>query len=479
VLDHNYQFGDSFTWSGLEGHEMKFGGDLRLLNSHPNFSLFPTGFDYFDSFGFAQTSDWRLYYGSGGTYIPGAYNYTGGSDVADLLLGLPQSVDMGLQLTKPHTQSWNLDFYAQDSFRVNPRLTLNYGLRYEYQDPWVETNNYLSNYDVASGNILIAGRGSATRSLIGPRKDDFSPRFGFAYMIDTKTVVRAGMAIFFSPENDGREDILTKNPPFANQAAYSNYPPDGPAAPLPASPWEYQLDTGVARSTAINIPSSGFIVPSTLADGSLVTTYSVNPKIKTGTTGSYNFSVQRQLSPTTSVDVALVGSLSHHLPYEVGDINADPADNLDDLLTTSLGKIQYLTDSGSSNFTSLQVKLTRQASKNVSFLASYTYSHSLDNGPAPFNLGHINNDSPQNPYNLHSEWASADSDLRHNFILSGSWNLPIGRGQAVGSNWGQITNTILGGWRYSPILIMRTGNPVNVVRATNPNSVLPGLRARM
>jgi hypothetical protein len=469
VLDQNYQITDSFTWSGLPRHEFKFGQDLRLMNSHPNFSLFPTGFDYFDSFGYAETSN--FYY----TYISGAYNWAGGSDLADLVLGLPTDVYIGLQLTNPHTKSWNLDYYAQDAFKVTPRLTINYGLRYEYQNPWTEANNYMSNYDIASGNILLAGRAGASNGLVQARKDQFSPRFGFAFILEPKTVVRGGMAIFFSPENDGREDFLTKNAPWAEQASYTDWVYNGPAAPPPATPWEYQLDTGVPRSTAINVPSSGVIVPSTIPNGALETTYAVNPTIKTGTTGSYNLAVQHQLSRTTAIDVSAVGSLSHHLSYEVGDINANPATQSDGLINGSLGKIQYLTDSGASNYTALQVKVTRQASKDLTFLTSYTYSHSLDNGPAPFNLG-SNNDSPQNPYNLRSEWASADSDMRHNLVLSGSFTLPFGKGQAIGSNWGSVANAIVGGWRYSPVFRMQSGNPVNVIRGTNPNSGLPGLR---
>jgi Carboxypeptidase regulatory-like domain len=469
VKDQNYQFTDAFTWSGIARHDIKFGADLRLLNSHPNFSLFPTGFDYFGSFGYAETSN--FYY----TYIPGAYNWAGGSDLADLVLGLPTDVDMGLQLTDPHTASWNLDFYAQDSFKITPKLTMNYGLRYEFQDPWTEANNNISNYDVASGNIFLAGRAGASASLMQARKNNFSPRLGFAYSIDPKTVVRAGVAIFYSPENDGREDILTQNYPFARQASYTNWVYYGPSSG-PSAPWQYVLDTGVARSTTIDIPASGVIDPSTIPNGSLETTYSINPKMKTGTTGSYNLAVQRQLNRTTTLDVAAVGSLSHRLSYEVGDINANPATDTDGLINPFLGKIQYLTDAGASNFTSLQVKVSRQASNSLSYLASYTYSHSLDNGPAPFNLGHINNDAPQNPYNLNSEWASSDTDLRHNFVLSGVYILPFGRGQAIGSHWGTVTNAILGGWHFSPVFIMRTGNPVNVIRATNPNSVLPGLR---
>jgi hypothetical protein len=337
----------------------------------------------------------------------------------------------------------------------------------------------MSNFDIKSGNILLAGRAGASRSLVESRKDDVSPRFGFALVLDPKTVLRAGGAIFYSPENDGREDFLSQNTPFANQASYTNWVYNGPAAAPPGSPWQYQLDTGEPRSTAINIPASGIIVPSLVVNGNLETTYAVNPKIKTGTTGSYNLSAQRQLTRSISLDAAWVGSISKHLSYAVGDINANPIDstnNFDNRLTAGLGKIQYLSDGGFSNFNSLQVKVTKQTSRNTAFLASYTWSHSLDNGPAPFNLGHINNDNPQNPYNLKPEYASSDSDLRQNFVFSGSYNLPFGTGRAVGSSWGPVASAILGGWRFSPIATAHTGTPINVIRGTNPASILPGLR---
>jgi hypothetical protein len=122
------------------------------------------------------------------------------------------------------------------------------------------------------------------------------------------------------------------------------------------------------------------------------------------------------------------------------------------------------------------VKLTQQLSRNTSFLASYTWSHSLDNGPAPFNLGHINNDQPQNPYDLKAEYASSDTDLRHNFVFSGVYNLPFGKGQRFGPTWGPVMNAIFGGWRYSPIATLHSGTPVNVVTGADPNSAEAGLR---
>ncbi len=473
VNDQNYQITDSFTWT-KNTHEFKFGGDLRLLNSHPNFSLFPTGFDYFDSFGYAETAN--FYY----TYIDNAYNWAGGSDLADLVLGLPTDVYIGLQLTNPHTKSWNLDYYAQDTFRVTPRITLNYGLRYEFQDPWTEAHNDISNYDLKSGNILVAGRGGNSDSLLLPRKDDLSPRFGFDFQLDPKTVLRGGGAFFFSPENDGREDILTQNYPFARQAAYTDWVFDGPCTTCASAPWEYVLDTGVARSTTISLPASGgAIVPSTVVNGNLETTYAINPKMKTGTTASFSLTFQEQLTRSTSFELGWVGSFSRHLSYEIGDINANPANSansFNNLLTTDLGSIQYLTDSGISSYNGMQMKVTKQTSRNTSFLLSYTWSHSLDNGPAPFNLGHVNSDEPQNPYNLKDEYASGDFDERHNLVFSGAFVLPVGKGQRWGSNWGRIPDAILGGWRYSPILFAHSGTPVNITRNTNPDSILPGLR---
>ncbi len=88
----------------------------------------------------------------------------------------------------------------------------------------------------------------------------------------------------------------------------------------------------------------------------------------------------------------------------------------------------------------------------------------------------MNNDEPQNPYDLKAEYANGDFDERNNLVFSGAFILPVGKGQRWGSNWGGVANAILGGWRYSPIFIGHSGTPVNIIRGTNPASILPGLR---
>ena len=482
VLDENYEIDDGITWTGVPRHQFKFGTQIRILNSHPNFSLFPTGFDYFGSFGSAMTSAnayWGYYYCADPSWcVDKGYNWLGGSDVADLVLGLPLDVYMGLQLTDPHSKSWNMSFYAQDTYKITPQLTMNYGLRFEYQNPWTEANNYMSNYDLASGNIVLAGRNGVSNGIITPRKNDYSPRMGFAYSPNNRTVLRAGGGIFFSPENDGREDFMTKNNPFALQYSFSNW--EFNVAPTTPQVWPYQLDAGSKRSTTIEVPTAGYIQPKNLVNGNLENTFAVSPKLKTGTTGSYNFAVERQMSRTIALDVSYVGTISRHLSYSIGDINADPSlggsgGKYDGLITPDLGIIQYLSDYGMSNYNALQVKLTQQMVRNTSFMVSYTYGHNLDNGPAPFDLGN-NNDRPQNPYNLTAEYGTSDSDVRHSLVVSGGYKLPFGRGQMFGSSWNSGVDAILGGWKFGGILSMRTGTPINIIQGQDPKSALAGLR---
>jgi hypothetical protein len=474
IRDHNWQLSDNVTLSGIGKHEFRFGGDFRRLNSFPNFSLFPTGYQYYGAYFSPATSDPTF-----ATYFnPNAWFPNGGSDIADLIVGIPFVVDTGLQLTNPHTQSWEMHFYGEDTYKVNPRLTLNYGIRYEFQAPYREASNFASNYDPATDSLLLAGFGSNSAGLTNSRWDEFAPRLGFAYQVTPKTVLRGGYGIFYSPENDAREDILTKNYPFAELDEYENYYYNGPCTGSPCDGlYNYQLDGGIPRNTTIAIPSGASSIPtSSIPNGKLITTYYENPKMRTGYTEQFNLALQQELGSNFTLEAAFVGTRSHDLSYEIGDINFNfnPTVLADGFLTPNLGKIQALTDAGWAEYNSLQVKVTKRVSKNLNFLANYTWSHNLDNGPAPFNLG-ANSDYPQNPYDLNAEIASADNDLRHNFVFSGLYRLPVGRGQTFFANWGRVQELILGGWQLNGIFFMHSGTPVNVVRGASL-ATCPGVR---
>jgi hypothetical protein len=459
-LDNNYQFADNVTISSVGKHEFKFGGDFRRLNSNPNYSLFPTGFQYYSSYGYSATSN------NFNAFYPG-YMYDGGVDIADLLLGIPLYTAIGLQLTHPHTRSWEMHYYFQDTYKLSPKLTLYGGIRYEFQAPYTETNNGESNLDIATQSLLLAGRGSNSAALVNTRWNNFGPRLGIAYQINSKTVIRAGYGFFYSPENDGREDILTKNFPFAVQTKFTNAYYQGP-------PFQYILDTGQPRVTSPQIPSGASSIPwASISNGGLETTYYVNPQMKTGYSQSYNLTLQRELGSSFTVEAAYVGSVSHDLAYQIGNINQ--VGNKANVITPLLGQIQALNSAGWGQYNSLQLKATKRASRNLSFLASYTYGHNIDNGPAPFDLGHVGNNTPQNPYNLSQEVASADDDIRHNFVFSGLYRLPIGKGQRFFGNWGNVHELILGGWQINAIFVAHTGTPFNVI-FNGSNSNCSGVR---
>ena len=478
IADHNWQISDNVVVSSIARHEIKFGGDFRRLNSFPNFSIFPTGYQYYGAYFSPSTSDptFAQYFN------PNAWFPNGGSDIADLLVGLPFTTAIGLQLTNPHTQSWEMEFYGQDTYKVTPKLTLNYGLRYEYQAPYSEANNFQSNYDPVTDSLRLAGRGSNSSGLINSRWTNFAPRLGFAYQLAPRTVLRGGFGLFYSPENDAREDILTKNYPFAELNTYGNYYYNGPCVPSPQvvcnGLYNYQLDAGIPRNTTIPIPAGASSIPaSTIPQGANLTTYSVNPNLRTGYSEQYSFSLQQQLGADFVMELGYVGSKSHALSYKIGDLNFNLATGSEGLVSPNLGQIQGLTDSGWGEYNSLQIKVTKRVSRNLNFLANYTYSHNLDNGPAPFNLG-VNSDYPQNAYNLNEEIASADADLRHNFVFSGLYHLPFGRGQAFFGSWGKVPEFILGGWQLNGIFSAHTGTPINIVRGASLNTC-PGVRPNL
>ena len=460
--DKNLTFLDSLTWTKGR-HDAKFGYEYRHLNSHPNFSLFPTPYEYIGGAGDAQTSDPTYSY-----YDANAYYYNGGNEIADLLLGLPYVVDQGLQLTNASTSANEHTFYFQDYWQINPKLNLTYGLRYEYLQPYVEANNDESNFSTTTLLLSLAGRGGNSRSLVNSNKADLMPRFGISYKLRPTWVVRGGMGVFYSPENDAREDILTKNYPFFTQQEFVNYFDYGCYCfSLP-----YDLDAGVARSTTVALPSSGGTINlATVSGGSTQTVYSEPTNFPTAHSINYNFTVEKQLGSATSAEVGFVGANTRNLSYAVGNYNVN------NHLSASIGKVDALFPIGLSNYSSMQAKINRSFHNSYSILASYTYAHGLDNGPAPFDLGKGGN-YPQSPFNISSEYASSDTDLRHHFVASQIIELPVGHGKRFLSHANGLEENILGGWQLNSITTLQTGKPTNVVSNAN-QADYPGLRPNL
>jgi hypothetical protein len=460
--DKNLTILDALTWT-KGSHNVKFGYEYRHLNSHPNFSLFPTPYEYIGGAGDAQTSDPTYSY-----YDPNAYYYNGGNEIADLLLGLPYVVDQGLQLTNASTTANEHTFYLQDYWQINTKLNLTYGVRYEYQQPYVEASNDESNFSTSTLLLSLAGRGGNSRSLVNSNATDLMPRAGVSYQLSSTWVARGGFGIFFSPENDAREDILTKNYPFFTQQEFVNYFDSGCYCfDLP-----YDLDTGVARSTTIALPSSGGTIDLTkVSGGNTQTVYAEPNKFPTARSWNYNFTLQKQFGSATSAELGYVGAHTTDLSYAVGNYNVN------NYLSSSIGKVDTLLPIGLSNYSSLQAKISRSFHSGYGILASYTYAHGLDNGPAPFDLGRGGN-YPQNPFNIKSEYSNSDTDIRHHFVAAQVIELPVGHGKWLLHNASGVEQAILGGWQLNSITTLQSGKPFNVVSNGN-NPDYPGLRPNL
>jgi Carboxypeptidase regulatory-like domain/TonB dependent receptor-like, beta-barrel/TonB-dependent Receptor Plug Domain len=451
VLDRNLQLTTSLT-AHVNRHEVKLGADVRRLSTQADFSLFPTGFFYFGGPGQSLTADPSFAY-----FDPDAFYSNGGSDIADLLLGLPVSVTRGLQFTQPTTRSWESHIYAQDVWRATRRLTLVYGARYEYQAPFGEADDQAANFDRATLSLLLAGRGSNSSALVEPDRNNIAPRLGLAWQLTDRAVLRGGWGLFYTPENDGRADVLTKNYPFAVREETIN-------SVFGGLPFPYVLDAGIPRDSTIDVPPGDAIPIEEIPNARNQSFYFVEPSFRTGWAQLFNVVLQRELSSNLTGELGYVGSIGRDLPYGVGNLNVH------DQLSHELGRLEAQFAQGRNEYHSLQVKVTRRFSQGLSLLGAYTLGKASDNGPAPFNLGR-NNQAPQDPFNLDAEWGPAASDVRHNFVGSFVYELPF---------WREVTGVrgALGGWQVNGILNLRSGLPFNVIRNAD-NPVAPGLRPNL
>jgi hypothetical protein len=297
--------------------------------------------------------------------------------------------------------------------------------------------------------MLLAGVGANSNALVNADKNNFAPRVGLAWQMNSKTVMRAGYGIFYTPENSARSDILTKNYPFFYQQTFAN----SLGAPFP-----YLLDSGVPRPTAVPVPAGASSIPlNSLPGAAAQNIFYEDRGFRTGYAQMFHLTIEREITPELTVEATYSDVLSHKLPYEVGNLNLGHA------ISKQLGIVEALFSEGNAAYHALQLKAERRFRRSYSFLISYTYAKNLDNGPAPFDL-RSNHQAPQTAMDLSQERGAASIDLRHNLVASHLWQLPFGRNQKFLSNCGRICQALAGNWHFDGITTWRSGLPANVVR---------------
>jgi outer membrane receptor protein involved in Fe transport len=360
----------------------------------------------------------------------------GGYPLADALLGLTPNSNISLGGTF-HNRQNTYGGFIQDDFKLNSKLTLNLGLRYDYTSPIYDANNQMANLDFATGKMVLAGQGGASRGLVKTDKADFAPRIGFAWQVRQHTVVRAGYGRFFSYQETRTGD------PF--QLYYN--------VPFVVEP-NYQSDGTVPALTV----SGGFpaVDPNNITGGSVTTSAEgADTRLHAPVLDEWNLNIQEELPGSMLLEVAYVGSKATHLQTML-DMNQDPVPGPGDIQSRrpfpQFGSFSNIVDRGNSNYHALQVKVEKRMTHGLMFLSSFTYSKSLNDQPEIC----CSSPTPQNSYDLSHEYGPSDFDQRLRWVSSFDYQLPIGKGQRfMGS--GRVTDLILGGWHLGGIFTIHTG----------------------
>ena len=374
-----------------------------------------------------------------------AGNFTGNA-YADFLLGyLSQSIQNPNDFVR-YRYSYTYAAFLQDDWKLRNNLTLNIGLRYDYQTPDVEKQNRASDINPYTGQVQIAGVNGASRSLFNGDRTNFEPRIGFAYRPSQGLVVRGGYGIFYDVALQGAQlGQIKVGPPFFTSTTYN-------------------ADNNPTHLSLANPFPAGVLQPASIFNYT-----SIQPDFKNGNLQQWNMGVQKSVGGNMVLEVGYIGSKGTHL-YQNADLNQA-------LLGTTPVQSrrpfpQYGTDitlqSGSnSSYNALISRFERRFSGGMTLLASYTWSHSIDS----FSNSNPNGQSAQNSYNLSAERANSDFDVRQRLVLSYVYELPFGRGRRFLSGIPGYANALLGGWQVNGLSQFQSGNPVNVtVQGTRSNT---------
>lgn len=418
--DNTYQVTETFSWTHGK-HNLKFGEDFRRFQLNLLFDSSARGTLTFQNFYTSQAAN----------------SSVGGSSIADMLLGDPYSASASHSFAGPSAsdvtgfRTSSLDFFAQDDWRVTPQLTLNLGLRWEYNSPVIDKYNHLATFDpYISGDIKVAT--SQDQNLYTSKKTQFAPRVGFAYTpFGNKTVFRGGYGIFWDEKLLNILLTPALSPPFV--------------VPLSFNP----SSNGIPNINIAN-PYGG------AAAGSFESSTWLESPFKNGYIQQWSFNVQRQLASNMGLTVGYVGSKGSDLDreYNANLPQPSPLFNQANRPYPTFAGITVDSASASSNYEALQIELEKKLSKGLTFLTGYTYSKSIDDDSAW-------SASVVDPFNFHTERGLSTFDTRNRLILSYVYVLPVGKGRSVLTHMNWAGEFFLGNWQTNGIFTVQSGNPID------------------
>jgi Carboxypeptidase regulatory-like domain/TonB dependent receptor len=408
----------------------------------------------------------RFYAGNNGllgyfTYSATFTNQAFASFLLDQLSG--KGIAGGLSGTNKgtwgHRQN-RIGLFFQDDYKVRNNLTLNLGVRWEYTSPVVEVNDRQANFDMVTGRQFLAGVDGNSRALYEPFYKGFEPRIGFAWTPGgyDKLVVRAAYGITQYMEGTGSNLRLPLNPPFFSEVD----------RPFDASSGPGTITTGF----------TDLIVSNTIAGQLRIWSPDLRPQF----TQQWNLTLEYQILKNTSISAAYVGHRATHLVAPT-DVN-QPLPESDPALASDPARWRpaqqrrplfgvyplvtqtSVTDSWAvSNYNSLQLSARQRLTRGLEFRTSYTLSKTMTDNLGYYGSGGVAAQGAYsgNAYDRHGyNYGPAFFDARHNLSVSGTYDLPFGKGRRFGSNWAAAVDAILGSWKIGSIAQWHSGFPMTV-----------------
>ncbi len=391
-------------------------------------------------------------------------------NLADFIFGARSKYELSAHHVVEYNHRMHF-FYGQDDWRITNKLTLNLGMRYELATPPFETNNQLSNFDPVNspttGTLLLASGGSIyNRALIRPNNLNFAPRFGLAYSLGSKMVVRAAYGISYQQFlRAAVVNELAQNAPYSIDNLITQYAPAYPktgqavCTPASTSPLNCFQPVQLGYRT-------GFLTSANYSPLSTTTTYD---PARTPTTyvQSYQLSVQRQLTKGTYLDVGYVGNYGVHEEI-VQDYNEATPNAAGGTLTLqqrrpiqTYGTIQESFNEGPSRYNALEAKLEKRYANGIYIANSFTWSHAQDVAAANQELN--NNDSPVvDLYNMMGSYTRSAYDRPLNDSLAVVADLPYGAGKRFGSHAAAPLRFVLSDWQLTALNYLISGLPINI-----------------
>ena len=431
---------------------------LRLYTTDLNFTdkitwvkgrhIIRLGFDYQHELGSAG----YLVYGRGDyTFLnlstSSAVGPAGGNAFASFLVGAPYQV---LRDEFPPGLvgliSYRTGVFVQDDIKVTSKLTLNAGARYDIMPYPREMHDRLSNFDPATGTMLIAGQNTSQR-LVNTDFKDVAPRVGLAYSPGGSTVIRAGYGIGFI-DPIGAAGILNSNEfnvPFYYLGNITEFPFTAPTYTLSSA-----LPNLVMPSPNAPTGNQRYLVPTDRDQYSQ----------------TWSLTVQRAINRSMMLEVGYVGTSGNRL-LTASNINAALPGTTNPTTRQpfgpALGEIRELSNSAHSIYHGLQSKIEKRFSGGLYFLGSYTWSKSIDNQSNGTDTATASGQYPQDPFNTSLDRGLSSFDRTHRLVGSFVWEIPFGRHPSERSGGWELLNTVLGRWQLSSILLAESGTPFSVL----------------